>query len=80
MSMDDDERFERPGDGAADDEARFARDEEPAGEPLGRRGPPPPDDQPTPRVSVVRDAGDAEDDEYRWHTGLNRPTGSADAV
>jgi phospholipid/cholesterol/gamma-HCH transport system ATP-binding protein len=40
------------------------------------------DDQPTTRgrVSVrERPAGD-EDDEYRWHTGLNRPTGAPDAI
>jgi phospholipid/cholesterol/gamma-HCH transport system ATP-binding protein len=41
-------------------------------------------DAPTasPSASVVREApptGD-HDDEYRWHTGLNRPTGVADAV
>jgi phospholipid/cholesterol/gamma-HCH transport system ATP-binding protein len=41
---------------------------------------PPGDDRPNPRVSVVREHGGAEEDEYRWHTGLNRPTGSADAV
>jgi phospholipid/cholesterol/gamma-HCH transport system ATP-binding protein len=35
------------------------------------------------RVQVVSEAprsGDDEDDEYRWHTGLNRPTGVPDAV
>jgi phospholipid/cholesterol/gamma-HCH transport system ATP-binding protein len=44
------------------------------------------DDAPAPtRASVVREApptggnGDA-DDEYQWHTGLNRPTGVPDAV
>ncbi len=31
------------------------------------------------RVQVVREAA-APDDEYRWHTGLNRPTGVPDAV
>jgi phospholipid/cholesterol/gamma-HCH transport system ATP-binding protein len=38
-------------------------------------------EQPT-RVSVVREAPPtgAQDDEYRWHTGLNRPTGVPDAV
>jgi phospholipid/cholesterol/gamma-HCH transport system ATP-binding protein len=40
------------------------------------------DEQPT-RASVVREApptdGDG-DDEYQWHTGLNRPTGVPDAV
>jgi phospholipid/cholesterol/gamma-HCH transport system ATP-binding protein len=41
-------------------------------------------DAPTasPRASVVREAppSDDEDDEYRWHTGMNRPTGVPDAV
>jgi phospholipid/cholesterol/gamma-HCH transport system ATP-binding protein len=39
------------------------------------------DDQPT-RASVVREAPptDGDDDEYQWHTGLNRPTGVPDAV
>ena len=32
------------------------------------------------RVSVVHEAGRGQDDEYRWHTGLNRPTGAPDAV
>ncbi len=31
------------------------------------------------RVQVVRESS-APDDEYRWHTGLNRPTGVPDAV
>ena len=31
------------------------------------------------RVQVVRESGTPED-EYRWHTGLNRPTGVPDAV
>ena len=37
---------------------------------------------PTPpsRVSVVREGGGGADEEYRWHTGLNRPTGVPDAV
>jgi phospholipid/cholesterol/gamma-HCH transport system ATP-binding protein len=37
----------------------------------------------TARASVVREApptGDDQDDEYQWHTGLNRPTGVPDAV
>jgi phospholipid/cholesterol/gamma-HCH transport system ATP-binding protein len=40
------------------------------------------DDQPTTRASVVREAPptNGEDDEYKWHTGLNRPTGMPDAV
>jgi phospholipid/cholesterol/gamma-HCH transport system ATP-binding protein len=32
------------------------------------------------RVSVVNQREPSEDDEYRWHTGLNRPTGVPDAV
>ena len=34
----------------------------------------------TERVSVVNEPQRSDDDEYRWHTGLNRPTGVADAV
>jgi len=40
------------------------------------------DEQPT-RASVVREAPPSDgdgDDEYQWHTGLNRPTGVPDAV
>ncbi len=32
------------------------------------------------RVSVVQEAAPDADDEYKWHTGLNRPTGVPDAV
>jgi phospholipid/cholesterol/gamma-HCH transport system ATP-binding protein len=32
-----------------------------------------------PRVSIVNEPHHAED-EYRWHTGLNRPTGRPDAI
>jgi phospholipid/cholesterol/gamma-HCH transport system ATP-binding protein len=32
------------------------------------------------RVSVVSEPSDAEEDEYKWHTGLKRPTGMPDAV
>jgi phospholipid/cholesterol/gamma-HCH transport system ATP-binding protein len=52
------------------DELTYDRDDEPESE------------QPT-RASVVREApptGGDEDDEYKWHTGLNRPTGVPDAV
>jgi phospholipid/cholesterol/gamma-HCH transport system ATP-binding protein len=50
----------------------------------GAQAPPPQqptDEQPT-RASVVREAppSGADDDEYQWHTGLNRPTGMPDAV
>src|SRR3978361_149612 len=34
----------------------------------------------TERVSVVNEPQRSADDEYRWHTGLNRPTGTQDAV
>jgi phospholipid/cholesterol/gamma-HCH transport system ATP-binding protein len=35
----------------------------------------------TTRASVVREAPPSDDeDEYRWHTGMNRPTGVPDAV
>jgi phospholipid/cholesterol/gamma-HCH transport system ATP-binding protein len=34
----------------------------------------------TERVSVVNEPRRSDDDEFRWHTGLNRPTGVADAV
>lgn len=32
------------------------------------------------RVEVRREPTPAEDDEYRWHTGLKRPSGAPDAV
>jgi phospholipid/cholesterol/gamma-HCH transport system ATP-binding protein len=32
------------------------------------------------RVQVVREPAARDDDEYRWHTGMNRPTGVPDAV
>ena len=75
----DDERFERPGD-AGDEEARFAREDPDDARDPRAADEPPPDDRPAPRVSVVRESGGGEEDEYRWHTGLNRPTGAADAV
>src|SRR3954462_923394 len=34
----------------------------------------------TERVSVVNEPQRSDDDEFRWHTGLNRPTGARDAV
>jgi phospholipid/cholesterol/gamma-HCH transport system ATP-binding protein len=39
-------------------------------------------EQPTGRVGVVSEAPQARDDEdeYQWHTGMNRPTGVPDAV
>jgi phospholipid/cholesterol/gamma-HCH transport system ATP-binding protein len=87
MTMDrDEERFERP---EPDEGERFSHDEpEPdqraEGDPTDPRvGPPgdaPPGDRPASRVSVVRESGGGEGDEYRWHTGLNRPTGAQDAV
>jgi phospholipid/cholesterol/gamma-HCH transport system ATP-binding protein len=40
------------------------------------------DDAATTRAAVVREAPPTgeEDDEYQWHTGMNRPTGVPDAV
>jgi phospholipid/cholesterol/gamma-HCH transport system ATP-binding protein len=32
------------------------------------------------RVAVVSEPGREDDDEYRWHTGLKRPTGVPDAI
>jgi phospholipid/cholesterol/gamma-HCH transport system ATP-binding protein len=73
-----------------DDERRSA--EEHAEEPLRdedlrrdeeeRRGAPEADERTarTERVSVVSEPQRHDDDEFRWHTGLNRPTGVADAV
>jgi phospholipid/cholesterol/gamma-HCH transport system ATP-binding protein len=77
----DDDR-ERPRDELSDEERAEAplveedlrRDEEER-----RAGPAPPDD--SSRVSVVSEGRErGEEDEYRWHTGLNRPTGAPDAV
>jgi len=41
-----------------------------------------PEPEEEPDLSVVREAPPAEheEDEYRWHTGMNRPTGVQDAV
>jgi phospholipid/cholesterol/gamma-HCH transport system ATP-binding protein len=50
-----------------------------ADEPVDEREEPA-DTQQTSRVSVVNERGADQDQEYRWHTGLNRPTGVADAV
>lgn len=36
--------------------------------------------EPTERVKVVREAAAGGEEEYRWHTGLNRPTGVPDAI
>lgn len=36
--------------------------------------------EPTERVKVVREATAGGEEEYRWHTGLNRPTGVPDAI
>ena len=78
--MDDDR--ERPRDELSDEERAEAplveedlrRDEEER-----RGGPAPPDD--SSRVSVVSEGREhGDEDEYRWHTGLNRPTGAPDAV
>jgi phospholipid/cholesterol/gamma-HCH transport system ATP-binding protein len=39
-----------------------------------------PHERPTGRVSVVNEPQRSDDEEFRWHTGLNRPTGVPDAV
>jgi phospholipid/cholesterol/gamma-HCH transport system ATP-binding protein len=36
--------------------------------------------EPAERVTVVQEAAPTGDEEYRWHTGLNRPTGVPDAI
>jgi phospholipid/cholesterol/gamma-HCH transport system ATP-binding protein len=74
----DDERL-RSNDRAdeVDEEPRYDDPRERDGEQAGRDG------QSTTRASVVREAPptqDGDDDEYKWHTGLNRPTGVPDAV
>jgi phospholipid/cholesterol/gamma-HCH transport system ATP-binding protein len=90
----DEERFERrdddrfggdrsdgPGDRPGEDDPRFTYEDDtevaPPRDPRTAR--PARRDEPPPRVSVGREPGHAED-EYRWHTGLNRPTGAADAI
>ena len=35
---------------------------------------------PTERVKVVQEAAAGGEEEYRWHTGMNRPTGVPDAI
>jgi phospholipid/cholesterol/gamma-HCH transport system ATP-binding protein len=73
-----DPRDAPPGSTTPDDE-RLRADEEPRYD--DPRETAAQDEQPT-RASVVREAppADADDDEYKWHTGLNRPTGVPDAV
>ncbi len=36
--------------------------------------------EPAERVTVVQESAPTGDEEYRWHTGLNRPTGVPDAI
>jgi phospholipid/cholesterol/gamma-HCH transport system ATP-binding protein len=36
--------------------------------------------EPSERVKVVQEATTGGEEEYRWHTGLNRPTGVPDAI
>jgi phospholipid/cholesterol/gamma-HCH transport system ATP-binding protein len=74
MDRDDDPRDERFED---DDDRRFERrsdDDAPEDEERFARDP---DAETTPPARVVREPGD---DEYRWHTGENRPSGAPDAV
>jgi phospholipid/cholesterol/gamma-HCH transport system ATP-binding protein len=69
--LSDEERGEAP---LVEEDLR--RDEQ---ERRGSGSPPPGPD--ASRVSVVSEAREHHDeDEYRWHTGLNRPTGAPDAV
>jgi phospholipid/cholesterol/gamma-HCH transport system ATP-binding protein len=59
-----------------EDDDPFAWDDEPDGGPVATGAP-------APVVEVVREQlgpTDDEGDEYRWHTGARRPTGSPDAV
>jgi phospholipid/cholesterol/gamma-HCH transport system ATP-binding protein len=73
---------DRPPAGESPDLQRLRSDEEPAAVAAGRDD----DDgeQRTTSASVVREAppsdGGEGDDEYKWHTGMNRPTGVPDAV
>jgi phospholipid/cholesterol/gamma-HCH transport system ATP-binding protein len=71
MSMDRDDRFD---DEPQDDEERFERPGEDE-ERFARAD----DTPPTTRGRVIREPGGPED-EYRWHTGANRPSGAPDAV
>jgi phospholipid/cholesterol/gamma-HCH transport system ATP-binding protein len=72
---------------AGDESLRAGERRDPAPTPDDQRlaadGPTDPADAPT-RAAVVREAppigAGGEDDEYQWHTGLNRPTGVPDAV
>jgi phospholipid/cholesterol/gamma-HCH transport system ATP-binding protein len=67
---------------ARDDNGRLEPARTPDDERLAGDGPAHPADAPT-RAAVVREApptGGDDDDEYQWHTGLNRPTGVPDAV
>ncbi len=39
-----------------------------------------PQEEETSRIAVVSEPAGEEEDEYRWHTGLKRPTGVPDAI
>jgi phospholipid/cholesterol/gamma-HCH transport system ATP-binding protein len=69
---------ETPRDPYADGYEGDGLDDAPA-PPTAESSRPPAAEQPT-RASVVREAPPTDDDEYQWHTGLNRPTGVPDAV
>jgi len=58
---------------AYDEDVEYAEEDAPA--PAGEAAAPAPG-----RVSVVNEQVESEEDEYRWHTGLNRPTGVPDAI
>jgi phospholipid/cholesterol/gamma-HCH transport system ATP-binding protein len=60
---------------------RYARDPAEQEDPGAPVTPAPAPGAPAPeRVKVVSEPRPTGDDEYRWHTGLNRPTGVPDAV
>jgi phospholipid/cholesterol/gamma-HCH transport system ATP-binding protein len=81
-----DPRDRPPGALTPDDERLRARDDAAPGEPRydDPRAPraEPPESEQTARAAVVREAppSGGDDDEYKWHTGMNRPTGVPDAV
>jgi phospholipid/cholesterol/gamma-HCH transport system ATP-binding protein len=88
----DEERHPGEGQGPADEGVTDVQHGDPPPPPPQPRGaePPPPPPPPPPeeapeteesRVAVVNEPVDPEEeDEYRWHTGVKRPTGAEDAI
>jgi phospholipid/cholesterol/gamma-HCH transport system ATP-binding protein len=70
----------RPDAGAAAQEETAETREAQAQAPLRPEDIESPEPQERSRVSVVDEPPRRQEDEYRWHTGLNRPTGVPDAV